>query len=85
MSTATAPFPSIGDLVHLLRCQHKLSTRALAKLLRVTHPTIVRIESGQTKLSAERVAELADIFGVAPGFFYPRHTAESDHLLHTTA
>ena len=55
---------ALGRTVRQLRIARRLTLRALAGQLGVSPATVSAIENGRTKLSAERIAWLAQLFGV---------------------
>ena len=55
---------ALGRTVRQLRASRRLTLRALAGQLGVSPATVSAIENGRTKISAERIARLAEVFGV---------------------
>jgi AcrR family transcriptional regulator/transcriptional regulator with XRE-family HTH domain len=55
---------ALGQTVRQLRSERGLSLRALAELLQVSPATVSAMENGKTGISAERIARLAEEFGV---------------------
>jgi transcriptional regulator with XRE-family HTH domain len=62
---------SLGDRLRVQREGRQLSVRELAKLARVDHATIVRLESGATyRVSLESAGKLARALGVSLDYLY---------------
>lgn len=59
----------IGRAIRRLREEEGISAQYLAKVLRVTQPTISRIESGASSISAEKLCFLSKIFNRPVSFF----------------
>jgi transcriptional regulator with XRE-family HTH domain len=62
---------SLGDRLRVQREGQGLSVRELAKLARVDHATIVRLESGTTfRVSLDAAGKLARALGVSLDYLY---------------
>lgn len=59
----------IGKAVRRLRDEERVSAKFLAKVIGVTQPTISRIESGTTSISADKLCFLAKSFNRPLSFF----------------
>ena len=60
----------IGKRLRGLRALHHVSQEELAGKVKLTYQQIQKYESGQNKISASMLKNLADIFKVTPNFFY---------------
>jgi transcriptional regulator with XRE-family HTH domain len=60
----------VGEKLRELRTQREWSTRKLAAELGVSQPMVSNYERGVTKISADDLPRIADIFGVRPSVFY---------------
>lgn len=71
-----------GNSVTDLRTQKGLTQEQLAELLELSPHTVTRIETGKTFVSCKVIAQLCDIFGVAPNvLFTPKlHILYEEHI-----
>ena len=58
-------YKEISQKVKKLRKQKGISQQELAKLLRVSRPTVSQVESGERKISADELVKLAEIFNIS--------------------
>ena len=58
-------YKKISQRVKKLRAQKGISQQELAKILRVSRPTVSQIESGERKISADELVKLAKIFNIS--------------------
>src|SRR3989338_9068623 len=59
----------IGSAIKRLRKEEKISAAFLAKVLKVTQPTISRIEAGTSSIPAENLCFLASTFNRPLSYF----------------
>lgn len=60
---------TIGDRIRALRKQLGLSQRELAARLGYNdHTTLTRVEAGKVDLPQSRIAKVAEVLGVTPGY-----------------
>jgi transcriptional regulator with XRE-family HTH domain len=65
---------TMGQKIRWYREQNAWSKRHLARLMHVSHVTIVKWEQDQVNLSQARLQSLAELFGIAPGELFPATT-----------
>jgi len=76
--TATSLY--IGRRIQALREGLRMSRKELAEKLEMTPQMIWLYEQGKTDPPSSRVVQFAEIFGVAPGDFYPTPEEPAAHV-----
>jgi len=72
---------SVGDLIRKKRAELKLSQRALAALLGLSHGAVAQWELGQTSPDPVRRSMLAVVLGVDPTALQPGGSPEEGELV----
>jgi transcriptional regulator with XRE-family HTH domain len=61
--------PNVGQILHRLRRQHKLTVREVAERSGLSYSFLHAIERGESDISLGRLARLAEVFGYDIGSF----------------
>jgi transcriptional regulator with XRE-family HTH domain len=70
-ATSVNPVDSyVGARVRALRDKHRMSQEKLAAPLGLTFQQVQKYERGTNRISASRLAHIAQIFGVTPAHFF---------------
>ena len=75
---------AVGARIKNLRLRNKLSQTQLGKQVNVTFQQIQKYESGANRVSAGRLAQLANFFGVAVAAFYSEVPDDSGRQVNKT-
>jgi transcriptional regulator with XRE-family HTH domain len=70
---------NLGQRLALLRIKSKMSQQHLGNILGVRYQQIHKYETGENKLSPERIQACAKIFDVPVGYFYGEVLGQDDN------
>ena len=70
----------VGARLRVLRAVLEISAEKLADVLGVTVPTVDDWEAGMSCIGAEHLRKVAEIFSVAPAYFFAGTRLDGDTL-----
>lgn len=62
----------VGQLIRVLRFKKGMTQSDLAKQLSISFQQLQKYEKGTNRVSASRLADIANILGVTPGYFFTK-------------
>ena len=60
----------VGEQMHKLRLVRGMSQQELGKTLGITFQQVQKYERGRNRVSASKLKQMADVFGVTPNHFF---------------